>query len=63
MDLLTANKTVRQLIAAVRFVGVSHDASSKHFLGKDCRDRLADLDTGFHTDYHAPPPGPAFFAE
>ncbi len=45
MGLLTANKTVRQLIAAVRFVGVSHDASNKHFLGKNCRERLADLDT------------------
>jgi len=54
-------ETHGQFIAAARLVGVSDSASDKRFLGKDCRDRLADLDTGFPIDYHAPAPAPALF--
>jgi hypothetical protein len=29
--------------------------NSKYFLGKDCRNRLADLDINFHIEYQASP--------
>jgi hypothetical protein len=35
-------------------VGVSDSASNKHFLEKDYRNWLADLETNYHLDDHAP---------